>query len=339
MPVVAAIAAAVGIGGGVLAADQKRTAYQEAGDAQKDAIGEMIARLDAVGMPPDQSAAVILNQYKQAGIYTPQLEQQVKDSISAYSQIKGNQTAHDTQVKALQQMSQYGKAGLTADERAASRLAQSDVQRQNEANQQSIIQSMQQRGQAGSGAELAARMGAQQGTANSASEQADRISATAAQRALQAISQSSTMAGQLQQQDFSQAAQKAAAADEMNRFNVQNQMAIGQRNTGYNNAAQAANLENLQNINNSNTSQNNQEKYNQLARQRQFWQDKLNYAQAYMSPLQQYGNAAAAQNMGEDMARSEGTSKAFGALSGAIGSMGAGGGGAAGGMGGVKSGG
>lgn len=271
--------------GGLVGQDHAQAGF----DAQKAAISQMIAKLDSVGMPPDQSAAVILDQFKQAGVLTPQLEQQVHDSTSQFQNIKVNQQARDTQIQALQQMKQYGKAGLNADERAQMRSSQLAVQQQNEANQQSIQQQMQSRGMQGSGSELAARLMASQGSANQASVNADSVSSMAQQRALQALMAQSNMGGQLAQQQFGEDAAKAQAGDEMSRFNTQNQMAIGQRNVAVGNQAQAANLANLQSINNTNVGQNNQEKYNQLQRQRQFWTDKLNYAQAYANPLQQYG--------------------------------------------------
>jgi len=308
------IGAGLGIVGGILGADEARSGATAAGDAQKAAIGAMIAKLDAIGMPPDQSAAVILDQYKQAGLMTPQLEQQVHDSISEFHNIKTDKATRDMQVQALNRMAQYGQAGLTPDERAQQRQLQNEVQRQNEANQQSIIQNMAARGQGGSGAELAARLQASQGSANQASESADRISALAAQRALQAIGSQGSMANQLRGQDFSEEGTKAAAQDQMNRFNVQNQMSINQRNTAAQNAAQAANLENKQNISNMNIHQNNEEKYNQLQRQRQNWLDKLDYAQAYSQPLQNYGNASARQALGESNARTQGIASGFSGL-------------------------
>lgn len=307
-----------GIGGGLLAGDARESAANRAADAQKQAVLMMIAKLDQVGMPPDQSAAVILDQFKQAGVLTPQLEEQVKSQVSEFQNIKVNQLARDTQIQALQQMKQYGKAGLTADERAQMRANQLAVQQQNEANQQAIQQQMQARGMQGSGSELAARLMASQGSANQASANADAVSSMAQQRALQALMSQSNMAGQLAQQQFGEDSARAAAADEMNRFNVQNQMAIGQRNVAAGNQAQAANLSNLQSINNANVAMNNEEKYDQLRRQRQFWNDKLKYAQAYGGPLTQYGNAGADQAQGVGDARSKMFSTLGGALSSGI---------------------
>jgi hypothetical protein len=270
---------------------------QAAGDAQKAAINQMIAKLDAVGMPPDQSAKLILDQYRQAGILTPDLMNQVQQQTSQFAQLKTNQPTLDVQMQALQRMSQLGQAGLTADERSQQRLLQQQNQQANNANQQSIIQNMAARGIQGGGAEIASRLGASQNAANQGSSAADQVSAMAQQRALQAIAQSGGMAGQINQQQFGQQATIAGAQDQMNRFNVQNQMAINQQNVNTQNQAQAANLANAQQISNANVGATNQEQYDQLARQRQLWQEKMQYAGAYAAPLQAYGQAGYGQEM------------------------------------------
>jgi hypothetical protein len=269
------ISSAAGATGGVLSADSVRNASTTAGDAQKAAISQMIAKLDAVGMPPDQSAKLILDQYRQAGILTPDLMNQVQQQTSQFAQLKTNQPTLDVQMQALQRMSQLGQAGLTPDERSQQRLLQQQNQQANNANQQSIIQNMQARGIQGGGAEIASRLGASQNAANQGSSAADQVSSMAQQRALQAIAQSGGMAGRINQQQFGQQATIAGAQDQMNRFNVQNQMAINQQNVNAANQAQAANLANSQQISNANVGATNQEQYDQLARQRQLWQEKM----------------------------------------------------------------
>lgn len=270
---------------------------QAAADHQKNAIMQVIAMLDQAGAPPDQSALLLLEQYKQQGLLTPQLEAMVNDSVSEFSKIKGDSGLRDTQMKALTQMSKYGKAGLTPEERAQMQQSRQGVQRDLEAKNQQISQEMQARGMGGAGQEMAQRLLASQAGADRASEEGDRISSLASQRALQAIAQSSGMAGQLRGQDFEQDAAKASAADQMQRFNVQNQIDLNQRNVASSNAAQTANLANKQSLANQNVGNTNSEKYAQLDRQRQFWKDKMDRAAAYASPLMAYGDVNANTEM------------------------------------------
>lgn len=323
MPWLAAGMVGAGALGGILGGSAQKAAAQESADAMKAMYSAYIAKLDAVGMPPDQSAAIILNQYKQAGTLTPELEQLIQASASEYNQIKTDQKLRDVQNEALTRMAAMGRAGLTPDERAAMRQEQARIAQQGQATQQSIIQNLAARGQAGGGAEIAARLGASQAAAQQGSEAADRASAIAAQRALQAISSSGGMAGQMEQQQFGEQAQRAQAADVMNRFNVEAQIGRQQRNVAASNAAQAANLANLQRIRDMNVQQANQELYNQQARQRQYWADKLAYAQSYGAPLGGMGQAQAqaAQQAGQAQANMIGG--IFGGLQSGLGAYGA----------------
>lgn len=293
-----------GIGGGLLGAGAQKKAAKESADAMKAMYAQYMAKLDAIGMPPDQSAAVILEQYRVAGQLTPELEQLIQASASEYNQIKTEQGLRDIQNEALNRMALMGRAGLTPDERAVMRQAQAQVAQQGQATQQAIIQNLAARGQAGGGAEIAARLGASQAAAQQTSEAADRASAMGAQRALQALSSTGSLGGQMEQQRFSQEAQRAQAADVMNRFNVEAQMGREQRRVAAANQAQAANLQNLQRIRDANVAQSNQELYNQLARQRQYWADKLSYAQAYGQPMGGMAQAQAqqAQQIGQAQA-------------------------------------
>jgi hypothetical protein len=337
MPWVAAAAAAMNMAGGIIGGQSQRDAATQAGDAQKKAMLAYIDKLDKVGMPPDQSALLILDQYQQAGILTPQLEQQLQDTVNEFKNIKTNEAARNQQIQVLRQMAQYGRAGLTPDEAAEMRKARQGVQQDLEAKQQQIIQNLAARGQAGSGAEIAARLGASQAAADRASEESDRVSSLAQQRALQALIQQSGMANQLRGQDFSEDSARAEAQNVMNRFDRQNQIGIGQRNVHSQNLAQESNLQNLQRIKDSNVEQSNKEKYNQLQRQRQNWLDKLDYARAYQAPLTDYGDAAARQASGEQQAVGKMWSEGLGgAAKGMMSMFGGGAGGMMGGMGSVK---
>jgi hypothetical protein len=312
MPFLAAGMAASGIAGGILSGNATKDAAQSAQAQQQQALVALFSKLDSVGMPPDQSARIILQQYQQAGTLTPALMEQLKTAQSQFSGIKQNQQATQMQSQALTRMSQMGQAGLTPDEMAQNRQLQMQAAQQGNAADQSIIQNMAQRGIQGGGAELAARLSAAQNMANTSSTAADQVSAQAQQRALQAIAQGSSMAGQLENQTFGEQAQQASAGDQMHRFNIQNQMAINQQNVSAQNQAQAANLANKQQISNQNVGNYNQESYNQLQRQNQQWQEKLALAQSYSQPLQAYGKAGAQGALRQGDAESSMLAGAFG---------------------------
>lgn len=304
--------------GGILG----KNASDEAMAAAQAAMGRAQAIIEETGLPPDLSAPVIIQELKRAGIYTPEMEENIKAAVSQVSQIQEDKSNRDMQVKALEQMSKMGKAGLTADERAQMNKSRQAVQRDEEAKQQQIIQNMQMRGQGGSGAEIAARISAAQAGADRQSEEGDRISALAQQRALQAIQSSANMAGSLRTQDFDINRAKASAADEFERFNVQNQIANQQRNVASKNQAQAANLAEAQRISDANTQMANAEKYRQNQAKEDFWKNKLSYNQARAG--QQANQAGLEIQKGQTAANmysgmGAGAGSAFGSLAGYFG--------------------
>lgn len=276
---------AAGIGGGILSGNAAKKAAQKQADAIAAAMAKAQQIIDAVGLPPDQSAPVILDQLSQAGLLTPELEQAVLLQTSKASQVQRDDQLRGTQVKALQEMSKRGRAGLTAEERAEFNKSRGEVQRDLQAKQEQIVNDLAMRGQSGGGAEIAARLLSSQESADRASEEADRIQAIASQRALQAIQAESQMAGNLRTQDFDEDFTKAESQDEFDRFNVENQMAVQQRNVGAKNISQESNLANKQRVEDTNKTNANAEKYNRLERERNFWQDKMRQAEAKVSVL------------------------------------------------------
>lgn len=293
MPWIAAGMVVAGAVGSMMSGNAQKKAAAKAAAAQQAALEEQRRLIEEVGMPPDQSARIVLKDLQQAGLLTPELEEAINLDVSKRSQIQEDPELRKIQVSALQQMAKRGRAGLTAEERAEFNKSRGEVQRDLQAKQAQIINEMQMRGQSGGGAEIASRLLSSQDAADRASEEADRIQAAASARALQAMQAQSGMAGDLRGQDFDVESFKASAEDEFNRFNVENQIARQTRNVGVRNVAQEYNLGEKQRIQDTNTNNYNDETYNQLARQRQYWSDKLDYAGMKAGIARSGGEAAA----------------------------------------------
>jgi len=244
-------------------------------------IAAALEELNKVGMPPDLSKEIIYQQFAQAGVLTPELEQEIEMQSSKMGELKERAPElRDQQMQALQLISQRGKAGLTPEDRAALNKVRQEVQRDVEAKRQQVLQNFAARGQGGSGNELIASLQASQAGADQASEQGDRIAAQASMNALQALGQSSNLAGQIREQDYGVDAARAAAMDELSRFNIENSRGVQQRNISARNQAQAANLGEKQRIQDANIQMANTEKLRQQEAKRQYWQDQLDLAQA-----------------------------------------------------------
>lgn len=252
-----------GIAGGIIGKDMSAGA---AGDANNQAIMANNI-LQAIKDAPDISKPLILQQYKQAGYLTPEMEANITAQVPAA--ISTDPRYKTAQMQALSQMQQRANTGLTQGDRAALNQAELQAQGDTKSRLASIQQQMQERGQAGGGAELAAKLAAAQNESNQMASSADRQAEISQNAREQALGQLGQYGSQLQGQDFGQQFQQQQAQNEMNRFNTQNALGVQQRNVGASNQAQAANLANAQNVGNMNVNQNNQEQNNQLNRQMQ----------------------------------------------------------------------
>lgn len=265
----AAIAAAAPAVGGMLGGLFSRGDKKKAQEAAQKAIDI----INSLGAPPDLSKQIMLEQFKSAGLYDPKLEEAIDQTVSQMAQLKESPEARDAQMAALGSLQQSGRTGLTATDREALNQERLQNARDVEGKMGQIRQEAQQRGQGGGSSELAASLLASQAGADRASAAGDRTASIASQNALNAMGQSGQLAGNIRTQDFDVNKTKAAAADEMNRFNVQNAINRQMRNVGSANAAQQGNLASNQAIMNANTAQGNQELQRQSEASRQYWSD------------------------------------------------------------------
>jgi hypothetical protein len=278
----AAGAAASIIGGQI----GKANAAGAAGNANNAAnVSNQI--LQSIQQAPDISKPLILQQYKQAGLLTPEMEQNITAQIPAA--IGSDATALNAQKGALQQMQQRAAGGLSAGDRAA--LTQSGLQAQGDVTGRlgAIQQKMQEQGLSDSGSKLAMQLQAAQGGANTEAAGANQIAQQAQQAAIQATGQAAGLGSQLEQQQFGQGMANQQAANQMQRFNIQNQLGVQQQNTANSNNMQAANLANAQGVSNANVSGANQEQANQLQREMQQYGANTNTAQIQAGGMSNYG--------------------------------------------------
>lgn len=292
MPLIGgAVGGGLSLAGGIIGASASGDARRAARDAASNAVSELMN----MGMPPDLSARLVLEKYKQEGTYTPELEQDILMQTSAMSGVQADKQAVEAQKRALESISKRAQVGLTPEERAQAMRMQQETAKGIESARLAGLQNLAQRGQAGSGAELAAQLAAQQQGAQQASQNALDISSLASQRALAALGQQGSLAGNLREQSFGEGARKAEAQDVLGRFNVQNQRDVQARNIGAKNTAQQQNLATAQRISEMNVSQANEETRRQAEAKRQRYLDELALRQARSGAQSQAAATAAGQ--------------------------------------------
>lgn len=275
MPAVATGAAILApVVGGVVASFMSQGDRDRAKQAAQEAFDE----INRVGAPPDLSQKILLEKFKRAGLYTPQLEQQISAGVSKVSQIQEDANLRKAQTGALNLLQERAKTGLNPEDRAAMNELRNQVATDMKGRLGSIQQNMASRGLAGGGSELAQELAAAESAQQSESAGADRLAAQASQAALQAAVNSGQLGGQIRGQDFDVNKAKAAASDQFKLFDTQNSVARQARNVGSLNEGSKYNLGEDQRISDINTNQGNTELLRENQAKRDFWNDQAKLA-------------------------------------------------------------
>ena len=249
MPIAAAIPAIASTAGGVIGN------LAGAGDRDRSAAAQAAAleAIRGVQLPEIEQMKLALDKYQSAGKLTPEEEATINLGASKMEDISVDPRLRNAQLQSLEKLQQIGSGQLTAEDKAALAKLQRQTSRDAQARDASILQNMQERGIGGSGAELAARLSANQAASNREAQGGLDIQGQAAQRALQAISQAGAHGGSMERQQFGEQSQIANAADAIARYNAMNQQQILGQNIGARNQAKQYNLAQQQALMNANT--------------------------------------------------------------------------------------
>lgn len=281
----AAVAAPIvgGVIGNIVSGDDRDRAFS--------AYQQALEEIKAIGAPPDLAREIILKRFEQVGVLTPELEEAVTLEAPKVAQIQEAPELKEAQMTALQLLGERAKGGFSTEDRAALAQIQLQQARDTEAKRQQILQSFQQRGLGGTGAELAAQLQAQSAGSAQAGERGLQLAAQAQRAALEAASQYGSLGGQIRGQEFDIARTKAGAEDQaaMARFNEA--VARQQRNVGTRMGVQERNLATRQRIAEQNIAQQNAELQRQRAAEAQRYGLAMDRAGLMAGAQRQMGNA------------------------------------------------
>lgn len=314
----AAIGAVVGglVGGiGGAGVDRAKTAL-------KNTIAEYMNQLQALDMPRYEDLKLTFQRYANGEPLTTEQLTALQDVNSEVSKLTQDKVAKQTQLEALASLKERARGGLTLQDKADLLNAQRDIDRQTAGVQKSIINNMAARGQAGSGAELAARLNAGQQGAQQASQNALNVAAQAQNRTFQAVKDSASLGRQIGQDQLDFDAMKAKANDETRRSNLERLQASMQYNVGTKNQANAINYNRANSVADKNVALSNEE---QAKNKDILWQDyqhqrgKLNdkYGGAFGELSQKQGAVEDAQNTADSYGKYlQAAGSAFGGMGG-----------------------
>ena len=209
----------------------------------KKYLKENKALWKALQTPSVENLQVSVQDAIASGKLDPKMGQAILQDPSFMKEVGANPQLVQAQEQSLQSLQDVGRAG-GQDAMTRARMAETmgQVGQQERASREALQSQAQRRGIGGSGVDLAQQAIAQQRGADRAGMLGFQTAADAEQRALQALSQSGQLAGQMRGQQFSEDAQRAQAMDRIAQFNTRHRQQLQEANIGRDMQAQQFNL-------------------------------------------------------------------------------------------------
>jgi len=230
--------------GGLIGSSEASKDRKRADKARQRALEQYLG----IELPDLKSQELDLATGQYLGDYNAAQEQFQELGPSEMENISVDPRLAQEQMKSLEQLGEIGEGNMSEGNKAAIEQIRRGAAGEAQAKQAQIMNQMQARGQGGSGAELIARLQAAQSGADRASQQGMDVVRMNEDKALQAILNKGSLAGQMSQQSFSQQAQQKGAQDAINRFNQAQQQSLTARNIGSQNEAALRNLQEQQRL-------------------------------------------------------------------------------------------
>ena len=268
-----AIGAVVGGIAGALSGDGGAQAAQ-------DAMQAGMAKLAALGIPPDLSGPIIYQQLQAGGQLTPQMEAVAQQELFNPAQVKDNAQTRTQLTSALQGIQGKAFGGLSPEQMANMQKLLQQTGAQTQSQIKGVLQAEQARGGGNAGNTLASMLQAAQGGSQQGSENAISIGAQGANAQNQALKDYLAGIGNLRSADTARDTTNATLQQQADMWKAQNASSRQARNVGAQNQAQQYNLGRQNQVNDYNAQMTNQELLREQEAKRQAYLDKMNYIMA-----------------------------------------------------------
>jgi hypothetical protein len=233
-------------------------------------------RFKGIDTPSKDDLSFQIQQLVEQGVISPEDAKTALAGRSEMDNVTTDPRLKAAQEGALSQLQDIGSSGgMTLNDKANLNQIAVDEATKAKGQRDAIIQSAAAKGMGGSGLDLMAQLQNEQNAASNKSTRDLNVAGMAQQRALDALMQGGTLAGNIQNQQFNQGAAKATANDAISKFNAQNENAVNMANTQAHNAAQANNLANKQNIANTNANIQTQQNAQKSGVAQQMFNNKI----------------------------------------------------------------
>lgn len=249
-------------------------------DAQaRDLIQKAVDQYNEIGVPPAESMQIIMEELRNTGQMTPQLEQTFQQADSEMKNLSLDPRGREAEYEALQHLEDLGMSGgMTLTDKAQLEDTLGGIDARGRGAREAISTSLKSRGAYGSGSELASKLQAQQADSQQAHATGLATAGKAEDRALEAIIAAGEMGGNVRNADFNEQAKIASAQDEINRFNAANRQTVSGANVNRQNTAIDYNTKNAQRLSDTNTENRNANAVRNADLKQQEYENKLKLA-------------------------------------------------------------
>jgi len=273
-------------------------------DAAQSALGSALEDIQGVNVPTAaQLTLPQLQAYVNAGLMTPAQATAALQQSNAYNNIQGSLSAApvEAETSALNQLGTIAQdQGLTPTAEAQIANALNQTQTQEQGANASVEDQFAQKGIPTSLMGAALQTQNNNAASNNLNLAGVNAAAGAQQNALTALSNEGTLGSTMQGEQYTEAANKAAAQNAINQWNAANTTQVSQSNANLTQAANLYNTTNTQNVANANTQSGQyQQEYNAAVPQT-VYSDAMQKAAAEAGVNEQQANQATAA--GQQMA-------------------------------------
>ena len=281
---------------------------RKASAAERERMQEVIEKLKNPNFDPRDFTS---EEYSVASKYVPEvakfIEEKAPETVKATAD---GQSGREAQMSALSRLRNLSDTGEDTQSQIMRQRALGDAAAQNQAQQATIKQNAAQRGLGGSGMEFLQSMMAQQGSAQSASRNAQDAAMNSYQTKLQAMKDSANLGGQVRGQDFDEQGKNVGIINDYNRRKSDEQNRYNQYVANANNQGNLYNIGNQQRVADANVGGRNADRARAQGR------GDMVIKEGYNADLNK-----ANMNIGQAGRNIEGINQAAGARSQAIGGL------------------
>lgn len=219
-----------GLVGGIAGAFQTRKGRKAAEAASAAAQAQLeaaVRELEKIGIPTIEAQKIALEMPEIVGLLEAE-----QLGPSAIEEIMVDPRLSEDQRQALAGMKEISREGITPEDRAKYEAFRSQAMGDEQARQESILQSMAERGTLDSGAQLAAQLSSAQQAGQSGRQEALDLMSQSSQARREALQRAGQMAGDIGEQEYGRDMNAANARDRIQQFNLAQRSQTAQQNLG-----------------------------------------------------------------------------------------------------------